>query len=93
MSLDTRAIETHSTDSRRFSPSAEFSAKARIGTLARYQELYRESLESPETFWQRETSDLVFRKKWSTLSEWKAPFAKWFLGAELNASESCLDRH
>jgi acetyl-CoA synthetase len=92
-SIDTRAIETHSTDSRRFKPSAEFSARARIGTLERYQELYRESLESPQTFWERETSELVFRKRWSTLKEWKAPFAKWFLGAELNASESCLDRH
>jgi acetyl-CoA synthetase len=92
-SIDTRAIETHSTDSRRFSPSPEFCAKARIGTLARYQELYEESLKSPETFWQRETEDLVFRKRWSTLNEWKPPFAKWFLGAELNASESCLDRH
>jgi acetyl-CoA synthetase len=92
-SIDTRAIETHSTDNRRFSPSPEFSAQARIGTFARYEELYKESLESPETFWQRETQDLVFRKRWSTLNEWKPPFAKWFLGAELNASESCLDRH
>ena len=93
MSIDTRAIETHSADKRRFSPSPEFSARARIGTLAQYQELYRESMESPETFWQRETQELVFRKRWSTLNEWKPPFAKWFLGAELNASESCLDKH
>jgi acetyl-CoA synthetase len=25
--------------------------------------------------------------------EWKLPFAKWFLGGELNASYNCLDRH
>jgi acetyl-CoA synthetase len=93
VSIDTRAIETHSTDNRRFKPSAEFSARARIGTLERFNEMYRESLDSPETFYKRETAELVFRKTWSTLSEWKPPFAKWFLGAELNASESCLDKH
>ena len=25
--------------------------------------------------------------------EWKAPFAKWFVGGKLNLSENCLDRH
>jgi acetyl-CoA synthetase len=25
--------------------------------------------------------------------EWKAPFAKWFVGGQLNVSENCLDRH
>jgi acetyl-CoA synthetase len=25
--------------------------------------------------------------------EWKAPFAKWFVGGQLNLSENCLDRH
>jgi acetyl-CoA synthetase len=93
VSIDTRAIETHSTDNRRFNPSPEFSARARIGTLERFNEMYRESLDSPETFYKRETAELVFRKPWSTLREWKPPFAKWFLGAELNASESCLDKH
>ena len=93
MAIDTRAIETHSSDSRRISPSAEFSARARIKTNEEYQELYRESLESPETFWARETSDLFFRTRWNQLLDWKPPFAKWFLGATLNASESCLDRH
>ena len=93
MSIDTRAIETHSSDTRRFQPPAEFTARSRVGSMERYAELYKESLESPETFWARETSDLVFRTRWNTLLEWKAPFAKWFLGATLNVSESCLDRH
>src|SRR5687768_9058340 len=90
MSLDTRAIETHTIDSRRFAPSAEFSARARIPSVERYEELYRESLGSPDSFWRRETSELVFRTPFTELLEWKAPFAKWFLGATLNASESCL---
>jgi acetyl-CoA synthetase len=93
MTIESTAIETHASDTRRFEPSAEFRARARIASHERYEELYRESLESPATFWERETSDLVFRKRWSTLSEWNLPFAKWFIGAELNVTESCLDRH
>jgi acetyl-CoA synthetase len=90
---DTKVIETYSSDTRRFSPSAAFAARARIGSLAQYEKLYRESIDSPETFYRRETADLVFRSPFSTLSEWKPPFAKWFLGATLNVTESCLDRH
>jgi acetyl-CoA synthetase len=55
--------------------------------------MYRESIESPETFWKRETSELVFRKAWTKFHEWELPHAQWFLGAELNITESCLDRH
>jgi acetyl-CoA synthetase len=92
MSLDTTAIETHSAETRTFEPSPEFVAKARIDR-AQYEKLYKESLESPETFWKRETQDLVFRKSWDELLDWDLPHSKWFVGAQLNASESCLDRH
>src|SRR5690606_3321267 len=67
--------------------------RARIKSKADYERLYKESLESPDTFYERETGDLVFRKPWSKLTEGQFPFVKWFVGAELNASESCLDRH
>jgi len=90
---ETNAIESYSVENRTFSPSEEFVHDARIASRAKYDELYKESIESPETFWRRETSDLVFRKPWSTLCEWQLPHSKWFVGAELNASESCLDRH
>jgi acetyl-CoA synthetase len=36
---------------------------------------------------------LVWHKKWKKVLEWKEPFAKWFIGGQLNASENCLDRH
>jgi acetyl-CoA synthetase len=90
---ENNAIETYSAESRTFQPSPEFSATSRIPSRAKYDELYQESIESPESFWKRETSDLVFRKPWSALCEWELPHSKWFVGAELNASESCLDRH
>ena len=90
---ENNAIETYSVENRTFEPSAEFAAGSRIPSRAKYDELYKESIESPATFWKRETADLVFRKPWSALREWELPHSKWFVGAELNATESCLDRH
>jgi len=87
------AIETYSAEIRTFEPSAEFAAGSRIPSRAKYDELYKESIESPATFWARETSELVFREPWSSLCEWQLPHSKWFVGAKLNATESCLDRH
>src|SRR6187549_2689094 len=92
MSLDPSSIETHSAETRTFEPNPEFVARTRLNRSS-YQDKYRESLESPETFWLRETQELVLRKPWHKLLEWDLPHAKWFVGAELNASESCLDRH
>src|SRR6478752_1294130 len=92
MTLDSTSIETHSAETRTFEPSPDF-VKGALLDRAKYEELYRESIDSPETFWKRETQDLVFRKPWQKLLEWELPHSKWFLGAELNVSESCLDRH
>ncbi len=86
------SIEWVSHEQPRVKPSEEFRKQARISSLEDYQRLYRESLDQPEGFWARETSELVFRKPWSSLLERQPPFAQWFVGAELNVSESCLDR-
>ena len=87
------AIGTFSDEARSFDPPAEFVANARIRSMGEYKRLYAESLESPDTFWKRETADLVFREPWTELLEWKVPHAKWFVGAKLNITESCLDQH
>ena len=73
MSEQDKKIETFSEPTKIIQPSAEFRAKARVQSLEQYQALYTESLESPETFWRRETQDLVFRKPWSRLLEWDCP--------------------
>jgi acetyl-CoA synthetase len=90
---DDKSIGTFSAENRRFEPNESFRERARIRAREEYDRLYRESLESPDAFWKRETSELVWRKPWTALTEGGFPFVKWFLGAELNASESCLDRH
>ncbi|MFL6536863.1 MAG: acetate--CoA ligase [Chthoniobacterales bacterium] len=86
-------IESHLNEKRVFAPPPEFAAQARVGSMAEYQRLYRESLDEPEKFWSREANELVWRKPWERLLEWNAPFAKWFVGGQLNLSENCLDRH
>ncbi|RYD37558.1 MAG: acetate--CoA ligase [Verrucomicrobiaceae bacterium] len=74
-------------------PSKEFSAKARIPSMAAYKKLYKESIDKPEKFWAREAKELLWQKPWSKVLEWKAPFAKWFDGGKLNVCENCVDRH
>ena len=90
---DQQSIGTYSEADVKIEPSAEYRKTSRIASLEEYQRLYRESLEQPEQFWKRELGELVFRKPWSTLLDWKQPHARWFLGSTLNITESCLDRH
>jgi len=46
-----------------------------------------------ETFWKQESKKIPWFKDWDKLLEWKLPFAKWFVGGQLNASYVCLDQH
>ncbi|WP_437778443.1 acetate--CoA ligase [Sorangium sp. So ce1097] len=87
------AITSLLKETRRFEPPAEFSRRARVGARETYEALYRESIEQPDAFWRREAGDLVFRTPWTTTSDWSLPHVKWFIGATLNVTESCLDRH
>jgi acetyl-CoA synthetase len=91
--MSDEAIQSLLKETRRFEPPAEFALMARIGSREDYDRLYRESLDEPEAFWKRETSDLVFRTHWTETLHWELPHAKWFQDATLNISESCLDRH
>ena len=86
-------IESHLVENRVFKPSKEFVKSARINSFAEYRKLYAESIKSPEKFWAKQAGDLLWRKKWSKVLDWRSPFAKWFVGAKLNVSENCLDRH
>ncbi|HXG47941.1 MAG TPA: acetate--CoA ligase [Methylomirabilota bacterium] len=80
-------------EDRVFKPSREFSKQAHIKSLADYQRLYRESIRSPEKFWGRQAKqELVWTKPWKKVLQWREPFAKWFVGGQLNVSANCLDR-
>ena len=86
-------IDSTLDEQRSFAPSAEFSEKAQIKSLAEYEALYKESVEQPEKFWARAAEDLHWFKKWDKVLEWNAPWAKWFVGGQINLSYNCLDRH
>ena len=89
----TKKIESHLTENRIIKPTKEFSKRARISSLAQYKRIYKESIQSPSKFWSREAKELQWQKKWSKVLQWEPPFAKWFVGGKINASENCLDRH
>src|SRR6201984_3294374 len=86
-------IESHLIEKRVFKPSKDFAKKARIKSLDKYRRMHRESIKKPAKFWAREANELVWHAPWEKILEWKAPFAKWFVGGKLNISENCLDRH
>jgi acetyl-CoA synthetase len=96
-------IESRLKEDRRFLPDAGFSAKARIPSHPKYAAMHKQSLDEPEIFWREETADLVWRKPWTRFSDWQhtpsegnqggSVKAKFFLGGQLNITESCLDRH
>jgi acetyl-CoA synthetase len=56
--------------------------------------LYDEAAQDDQGFWARQAAELLtWSKEWDTICEWDLPFAKWFVGGQLNVSENCLDRH
>ncbi len=50
-------------------------------------------MDDPEKFWADIAQDFDWVKKWDQVLEWKLPWAKWFVNANLNVSSNCLDRH
>src|SRR5436305_24170 len=56
--------------------------------------MYDEANADYEGFWARQAADLVdWSHDWHTILEWDLPFAKWFVGGQLNVSHNCVDRH
>ncbi|MGI8905930.1 MAG: acetate--CoA ligase [Candidatus Sumerlaeaceae bacterium] len=87
-------IESVLREDRKFQPQEEFAKNARISSFAEYERMYKHSVDDPEGFWaQQAEQELEWFKKWDTVLEWEAPFAKWFIGGKLNISYNCLDRH
>jgi acetyl-CoA synthetase len=50
--------------------------------------------EGLEAGWKRSAPERAsWAEPFSTLYEWEAPYAKWFLGGKLNVAYNCVDRH
>jgi acetyl-CoA synthetase len=90
MSESTPAIEDYLVEDRVFPPPEGFKSGALVTGTA----MYDEAADDFEAFWARQAAELVdWSKDWHTVCEWDLPFAKWFVGAELNVAANCLDRH
>jgi len=89
----TENFESLMREDRVFPPPAEFSGKARIGSMAEYERLYKRSIEEPEEFWAEVAMDLEWFAPWINVLEGSGPHAKWFTGGKLNLAHNCVDRH
>ncbi len=76
-------------ETRRFPPSGDFAAQANV----RDESVYQRAHDDPEGFWAEAANRLDWYKRWDKVLEWNAPWAKWFVGGQLNASYNCVDRH
>jgi acetyl-CoA synthetase len=62
----------------------------------KYEDMYQESVESPDSFWEKQAAELLdWSVKWEQV--YSADFSKghstWFLGGKLNVTVNCIDRH
>src|ERR1700759_1814144 len=93
MSANDAKIDSLLQEQRKFEPSDTFREQAQIKSLEEYERIYAESIEQPEKFWGSIAEELHWFKKWDKVLEWNNPWAKWFVGGQLNLSYNCLDRH
>jgi acetyl-CoA synthetase len=92
--MSSQHIKSVLVEERRFPPSAEFSAGARLKP-ANVKALRAEAAADHEGFWARQAqAELRWHKPFTvTLDESQAPNYRWFTDGELNVSHNCLDVH
>ena len=77
-------------EDRRFPPAPEVTEYANGKA-----ELFDQAGADVEAFWANQARNyLTWSKDFDQVLDWSdAPFAKWFVGGELNAAYNCVDRH
>jgi propionyl-CoA synthetase len=62
--------------------------------VARFDDVYRRSLDRPEEFWGEAASAIDWIEPWQrVLDDSRAPFFRWFTGGRLNTCYNAVDRH
>jgi len=84
-----QAIETLLHEHRVLTAASEFKRNVHVTDI----DIYRQASEDRLGFWESQAAQLEWMAPWNTVLEWKRPFAKWFVGGQLNASANCLDVH
>ncbi|XVV13050.1 acetate--CoA ligase [Actinoplanes sp. CA-131856] len=78
-----------SSETRQFPPPEQVAADANVKADA-----YEEAAADRLAFWATQADRLTWAKKWDQVLDWSnPPFAKWFVGGELNIAYNCVDRH
>ncbi len=76
-------------ETRQFPPSPELAASANVK-----EDAYAEADADRLAFWEKQARRLTWFKEWDQVLDWSnPPFAKWFVGGQLNIAYNCLDRH
>jgi acetyl-CoA synthetase len=82
-------LENLLSETRQFPPPDELAAQANVKSDV-YEAAGRDRL----GFWATQARRLTWAKEWDQVLDWSnAPFAKWFVGGQLNVAYNCLDRH
>jgi len=82
-------IENLLREARTFPPDPAFTAQANATA-----DLYLEAETDFEAFWAKLARERIsWSRDFDTTLEWELPFARWFVGGELNISYNCVDRH
>ncbi|MGH3656750.1 MAG: acetate--CoA ligase [Micromonosporaceae bacterium] len=83
------ALENLLSENRRFDPPADLAAAANLTADA-----YREAADDRLAFWAEQAQLLHWDTPHTEVLDWSnPPFAKWFVGGQLNAAYNCVDRH
>ena len=89
MAESTPAIENLFSEARTFPPPDDFKARALVTDWSLHEQAERDL----EGFWAEQAERLRWTRRWDRVLEWELPFAKWFVGGQLNVADNCLDRH
>jgi acetyl-CoA synthetase len=83
----------------KFHADDEHRANAWVKSMDEYKNLYRQSIEDPDTFWGKMAEQFYWERRWDKVRDYnfsisKGPvFIEWFKNAKTNISYNCLDRH
>src|SRR5919199_256760 len=76
-------------ETRQFPPPPELAVSANVKADA-----YEAARADRLGFWETQARRLSWAKEWDQVLDWSnPPFAKWFVGGQLNVAYNCLDRH
>ncbi len=84
----TAGVEALASESRRFDPPTALAAQANVTA-----DVYARAAEDRLAFWAEQAERLDWVTPWTEVLDWQPPFAKWFVGGQLNVAVNCVDRH